>query len=340
VVLVITDLFDETADAVLRALNYRGVPWTRLNGQDIPAGVELVLDPLSLAKSALHIRRTGQTLPLDRVRSVWLWKAASFDLKPGRPAAELEFIDSAWRDTLAALERALGEQCLFVNGIDRAREANDKPHQLRVARALGFTLPETLVTNSPDAARAFCERHREVIFKLVNQVPIVQRGDSPGFIYTTRLTAADKAALESLTATPGIFQALVEKKLDIRVTVVGDQVFAAEIHSQGHDETRVDFRKVWRAGLTLPHRVHELPPIVHAQCIALVKRLGLSYGAIDLIQKPDGDYVFLEINPSGMFGWIQHATRMPISIALADLLARGDARSEAGANATAGASGG
>jgi len=55
-----------------------------------------------------------------------------------------------------------------------------------------------------------------------------------------------------------------------------------------------------------------------------VARLGLCYGAIDMILTPDGRYVFIELSPNGQYLWIEHETGLPISDAICDLLA-GDA---------------
>jgi len=56
---------------------------------------------------------------------------------------------------------------------------------------------------------------------------------------------------------------------------------------------------------------------------ALMRRLGLVYGAIDLRLTPDGRYVFLEINPAGQFLYVEQQTGQPIAAALAALLAAG-----------------
>ena len=50
---------------------------------------------------------------------------------------------------------------------------------------------------------------------------------------------------------------------------------------------------------------------------------GLAYAAIDMIRRPDGTYVFLEINANAQFLWIQDLTGMPIRQALAEMLMRG-----------------
>ena len=118
-----------------------------------------------------------------------------------------------------------------------------------------------------------------------------------------------------------IFQAYVPKRFELRITVVGQQVFAAEIHSQHTNHTRHDWRR-YDLDET-PHFPHALPPDVAQRCIQLVQELGLCYGAIDMVLTPDDRYVFLEINPSGQYLWIEQLTGLPITDALCDLLIAG-----------------
>jgi len=50
--------------------------------------------------------------------------------------------------------------------------------------------------------------------------------------------------------------------------------------------------------------------------VELVARLGLRFGAIDIIVTPDDRYVFLEINPNGQWLWIEEETGLPIRDAI------------------------
>jgi glutathione synthase/RimK-type ligase-like ATP-grasp enzyme len=100
--------------------------------------------------------------------------------------------------------------------------------------------------------------------------------------------------------------------------VVGSQVFAAAIHSQISHRTRHDWRH-YDFDRT-PHEAHALPDRVSELCIELVRSLDLNFGAIDLVLTPGGDYVFLEINPSGQWLWIEELTDLPISEAIVDIL--------------------
>jgi glutathione synthase/RimK-type ligase-like ATP-grasp enzyme len=51
--------------------------------------------------------------------------------------------------------------------------------------------------------------------------------------------------------------------------------------------------------------------------------LKLTFGAIDLIETLDGNYVFLEVNPSGQWLWIDDKLSLGISDAIAHWLAKG-----------------
>ena len=53
-------------------------------------------------------------------------------------------------------------------------------------------------------------------------------------------------------------------------------------------------------------RPYDLPPEAEAPLLALMDFYGLNYGAADFILTPDGRHVFLELNPSGEFFWLEH----------------------------------
>lgn len=105
---------------------------------------------------------------------------------------------------------------------------------------------------------------------------------------------------------PILFQEYVEKETEIRVTVIGGSVFAAEIDSQSSLEGKDDWRKAGPGSLkTNPV---QLPKSLSDKCLQIVKELGLNFGTIDLIKTPNGCYVFLELNPNGQWGWLEEAT--------------------------------
>ena len=43
-------------------------------------------------------------------------------------------------------------------------------------------------------------------------------------------------------------------------------------------------------------------------------------GGIDIIETPAGEFIFLEANPSGQWGWIAHYAGLPIPEAVVEML--------------------
>lgn len=136
--------------------------------------------------------------------------------------------------------------------------------------------------------------------------------------YTQVVTKREIAHWRTIRFCPVIFQAYVPKRIELRITVVGREVFATEIHSQHSNQTRHDWRRYDQ--FETPYFPHELPRKLQERCVQLVERLGPCYGAIDMVLTPDDRYVFLEINPNGQYLWVEKMTGLPISEAICDLL--------------------
>ena len=140
--------------------------------------------------------------------------------------------------------------------------------------------------------------------------------------FTQPVTTRDVGYARRLRFSPVLFQRNIAKRFELRITVVEDEVLAAEIHSQATYRTQLDWRHYdWDH---TPYRIHALPDDIRDKCLELTRRLGLRFGAIDMIVTPDGNYVFLEINPSGQWRWIEDQCGLPISDALCHALARDD----------------
>ena len=146
-------------------------------------------------------------------------------------------------------------------------------------------------------------------------VPVGERSEA---FYTERLNADDVSALGDVGPEPYLFQELVEKRYDIRVTVVGEQVFASRIESQDHEQAETDWRKA--DAEALPHAVEDLPGAISKRCALLAGSYGLRFAAIDLARRIDGGYTFFELNPNGQWAWIEQRTRLPLRSAVAEEL--------------------
>jgi hypothetical protein len=203
---------------------------------------------------------------------------------------------------------------VWVNDPDRDEAASRKMWQLKVASELGLRVPRTCMTNSPERARQFiADEAGDVVYKAFSATPETWRE-------TRVVTETQIGQLDQVRLAPVIFQEAIPGGCDVRVTVVGDSVFPAEITCPA-DGYEYDFRLHTAQSSITPVA---LPDPLNAALLALMRRLGLWYGAIDLRRAPNGDYVFLEINPAGQWLFVEYATGQPISQELATLLARLD----------------
>ncbi|WP_214102734.1 MvdC/MvdD family ATP grasp protein [Acrocarpospora catenulata] len=315
-ILILTADGDAHAERVATILSARGAETVVFDPADFPSRARITAAYGPRVRRTLHT--DGGLLDLDALTAVWF-------RRPQPPVAHAELTDPAVRayaeGECAAFAGDLWDQ-LDCRHVPARRQsimlAQRKPSQLALAGRLGFDLPSTLVTTDPDEFLDFYDRHdgRIITKPLDDPRP-------PGDVgrYAEAVSTHDVIHADAIRFAPVIVQEYVAKRVELRVTVVGRAVFAAEIHSQESNHTRFDWRR-YDLGNTR-HQPHRLPAEVARRCVEIVERLGLCYGAIDLILTPEGRYVFLEVNPSGQWLWIESATGLPISEAICDLLLHG-----------------
>jgi glutathione synthase/RimK-type ligase-like ATP-grasp enzyme len=193
-----------------------------------------------------------------------------------------------------------------------------KPHQLLLAEQLGFNVPRYTITSDPDVARDFLsECGSNVVCKGLGQ-PTLLYDDGAAILYTHLVTQNDLQHLDQVSLCPTLLQECISKRSDVRVIVIGDEVFAVEILSQEHDSANIDFRS--QNVFDLEHRTLTLPAVEEWACRSIVSRLGLRFGAIDLVRGQDGRFHFLEVNPNGQWLWLEWATDVPLTEAMCRLL--------------------
>ena len=319
--LVLSSAKDKVAQRVTAELTRRDASFAVIN-----PSLECITPSLqcALSRRGSKLRVAGRTLALDDIESVWLWRPELELGEATRAAARLgdaaaaSYVEYEWSavvyDALQARPRR------WLPGVPSViHRADGKLRQLQLAERLGLRVPDSLVTNDIDEALAFLEDHGgDVIAKPPSPMLALALLPKRMVAYTRALKPRDLVNITALGVAPVLLQQRIPKRVELRVTVVGGRVFPAEIHSQATRRTRVDWRQYDHAHTTM--RQHTLPASVRDQCLALVRELGLSYGAIDLILTPGGDYVFLEINPNGQWLWIEDAVGFPITSALCDEL--------------------
>jgi len=197
-------------------------------------------------------------------------------------------------------------------------QAEYKPFQLAAASEIGLRIPRTVVTNDPLAIRKAFTEFQEMVVKPARTGYVVHNGQEFA-IFTSRIMEQHLQELESARWSPAIYQELIPKRFDLRITVIGRRIFSAAIDSQSDPTAALDWRQTTNSKLL--HRPFTLPEEIANLLFRLMDSLRLTFGAIDMIQTPEGEYVFLEVNPSGQWLWLDDMLQLGISDAVAEWLA-------------------
>jgi glutathione synthase/RimK-type ligase-like ATP-grasp enzyme len=317
VVLIVGQATDPHVEAVCRALEDMGT-------MALVADPHPSADPTYISISfrsgecSFEARTGGRTIVGQDVCAVW-WR-----LKPtleqqnqsSEARERMSFRTREWQHALEGLEAAL-VSARWINPRSADRGARHKGLQLLEAARLGFAIPPTLMSNEPSRVAEQLQAWEErAIYK-----PFTPSFPLPGMAAFTSCVDSNliRANAESVKVAPGIFQERIEKEYELRITVVGDSIFAVKIDSQQSPTTRLDWRRDYDS---LSYAVVKLPAEVEQKLLRLHAALGLVFGAYDFIVTPSGEYVFLEVNPVGQWLWLEEAIGIGVSRALAELLAR------------------
>ncbi|WP_372423990.1 MvdC/MvdD family ATP grasp protein [Salinarimonas chemoclinalis] len=343
-ILVVSTLHEPSVNRVVRHLEDRGAPWARINTEEFPL---LRAGRIALGGAEPHgvLDTPRGAVDTRAVTAVWMRRASRPAVPRRFSAKDKAFVaDEANAFLNGFLDLVSGR---FVNPREAERRARKIP-QLELARRCGLSVPRTLVTNDADAVRAFAAAAcGPVVFKplagvgsnghdfardlgdrfgeaveVEPQSPSADPDAPAELVFSQILTPERAAHLDALRYAPAIFQDYVEKAFDVRVTYVAGRVFACRIHSQEADDTAVDFRR-----MALRERIEDVghalfePPVPLREGIErFMQAAGLVFGCLDFVETPDGAFVFLEVNPSGQWLWVEQLTGAPISEAVADAL--------------------
>jgi MvdD pre-ATP grasp domain/RimK-like ATP-grasp domain len=248
-------------------------------------------------------------LDLKDIRAVW-------NRRPGFPSIAEEVLKDEhrqfalheWQDLTEGMIQSMGPSTKVVSP-SYAQRAATKPAQLAAAHRVGLRVPDTLITSDPTKAAEFIERHSgRVVHKAMT-------GPRTLFLETQLWQDSNRSELQQLPLAPTIFQELIEGPKDIRVTIVGDEVYAASIDSS---ESRAGIDS--RLDMDVPVASFELLEATRCQLLALMRDLGLSFSTVDLKITADEELYFLELNPQGQFLYVEILTGQPIAAAMARFL--------------------
>ena len=200
-----------------------------------------------------------------------------------------------------------------------------KIYQLQVASKYTkfWSIPDSIVSNSSRMISRFfsSNNNARLITKALHKGYYRKDGKYELF-YTNEISDViwTPDNLQLLDQTCNFIQRYIDKKYEVRVTIIDQEIYAVAIYSQKSQIANVDWRHYDFENT--PHEIIDIPSLVKQACLSYMKDLNLIYGAIDFIVDKDDRYYFLEINSKGQWLWLEDLTNIPISLALANYFAK------------------
>ena len=309
-ILIISSEQDSHAMEVLKYLKNKNANVHLLDLSSFPQKSRISIESSSRGEHIYTLIDEGVQIDLSECSVIWWRRPQPFKVDPDITSPDdINFIYTECHATIAGMWASLNP--FWINHPVRDEEASKKIYQLKLAETLGLTIPDTCITNDPIKAKKFITQYgkEQIIYKPFS-------GTEETWRETRLLKEEEHALIESVKYSPVIFQEYIQAEADLRITIIDKEIFAAAIYTS-HASYKVDFRMVMNEATM---KIYELPKHIKDLLLKLMKSLGLVYGAIDMRLKPNGDYVFLEINPSGQWLFVEDETRLPITKAFATLM--------------------
>lgn len=319
-ILIVSGSGDVHADNFCKILEAKGIRYFFLHTDKYPYDTQLTFS----SEDGFLISDEHERIRITQDWSIWNRRLFPPTFPQEFPKNLEEMVVEESKRTIQGL--IVSHNGLVVNNPFSNYVANNKIEQLQRAKTLGLIVPDTIITNDPDQAKSFYERHEgDIIFKM-QKLPIIEEGGTHKTVMTNRVTHETFwGNLHRIRNAPCCFQERVEKEYEIRLTVIGNRLFPIAIHSQDSELSRNDFRRYDFENVR--YELVELPKTIKDKVLELTRQYRLHYAAIDLIHTPDGKDVFLEVNPNGQYLWTEEMSGVKITDALVNYLSLGNARS-------------
>ncbi len=234
----------------------------------------------------------------DDINIVWFRRFFKDDRKLDNNYDTNIFLNNELKRVYSLFEISL-KDCFWIN---KPSDINNKFIQLQYAREVGLLIPHSSITNNRYYIEDFTDS-KKIITKPATEVKRITTKN-----YNKTL-AVHRVILEELNLNfffPSYIQSEISKQYEIRSFFFLNEVYSIAIFSQENNRTELDFRNY---DDDKPNRMskYTLPLNVTMKIIKLMKKLNMKSGSIDLIKNTNNEYIFLEVNPVGQFGFVSNS---------------------------------
>lgn len=323
ILIITTSVDNECIEMVTEDLQAQGAEVIRFNTDLYPSEISLS-STFENGKWKFNMRQDGIVTDLTDLHAVWYRRMNI----AGKLYHQIEkkYYDAAKEESRRTFLGTISALDTFILDYHwKIKYADLKLRQLKIASQIGLDIPTTTFTNDAELTKDFYKlTNQNMITKMQSSFAIYESGIE-NVVFTNKISEEDMQNLDGLQYCPMTFQDSIDKKVELRVTVVGDKIFTASIDPSMSEKAANDWRKEG-VNFVKKWKKYDLPREIEEKILKLMDYFQLNYGAIDIIVTNDDRYVFLEINPAGEFFWLNEISDTKISTAIANVLLQPELR--------------
>ena len=328
-ILIITHKDDFHCNPVIKHFQKNGDEYFRLNTESLLTDYSFSFSQKGQSTNLLIENKiNGKILSSNEVKSVWERRPIS----PNITEVDDPQIKSVLKEEASELMtwlRSFFANCRSIGSFVWDRPNESKLRQMDIAariiekKKLGIKIPTTLLTNDKTEIMKLTKFYNHIAVKPIGSGAI-ELDDIMEMPFVSRKISSDRfntISEKDIGACPTLMQNYIDKKYELRITVVGSEFFCCKIDSQKLPEGKG--KEDWREGYDhgLSQSGIPTPDELVEFCSHYLSSINSSFGCFDFINDRNGVYHFLECNPNGQWMWIEEDTGLPISKAIADYLA-------------------
>ena len=307
-VLIVTNQKEQEVDGVIDFLRERSIGINRWNLCQFPENEFYTISPSSLLHPKIH----SNIVPAVG----WLHHFGQFSIEKSLTGLEREV---ALKETKSYVKGILSTlNCNWFNNPKKVIQASNKILQLHLAQELNIPFPDYIISNDQEQVRNFIADKKTVVIKSI-ATGFITYGDQNLKVYTHEFSEVSEHLISALKFSPVIVQEKINKRKELRVTVVENQCFSVEIDYSDLPVV-TDIRELINETNRHYFKRAENISTVENISIQLTKKLGLTYAGLDWLMSDKGDYYFLELNPLGSFKWYEQCGDFKITEAIGNSL--------------------
>ncbi len=107
----------------------------------------------------------------------------------------------------------------------------------------------------------------------------------------------------TITKCPVLFQERIHKMIDVRMTVLDNEIISAGLRARDTDgKQRLDIRR--NNMRDVAYEIIEVSDDISARVHAMLKSYNLRFATLDFAITADNSWFFFEINPNGQWAWL------------------------------------